>query len=168
MSEKQLMTMNGLLQMVADSNIYELEEDQIHILTEYISKKVNVKLLDEKIKETCIDLAGVAEPKWCADMDFIKADNQDRLELIWKLLSYSDSLIKRIEYIKKNKESIDGEWEVSFLNVFKDLGETIAEHVDFKSQEFEKSFLPNRIQKIFGLENKNPYLEENECQKLDK
>ena len=66
--------------------ISELTDEEQNELAKLLVDEVNIKKLEEQIKDLILWLSSAAPPSFGADARYIALDNQKRLEIIHKLL----------------------------------------------------------------------------------
>lgn len=129
--------MDKLIVYMSSIDIYDLTEQEVQDTVDQLIKNVSITKLKRAINSTCKTLAGVSEPCFGADLNFIWRDNQDRLNLIWKLMDYSESFENYYKNIKANKRGVaeDYDYIFGFLLNTCDIMKTIKEVYDFKLKE---------------------------------
>ena len=131
------MTNDLIIRKINNIDIYDLEDEQIFELKDTIVKNVNLKQLRESVNKAVLNLSGVGDPTWNADLNFIALDNQKRLNIIYMLISNLEMFEISVSNIKKNKYgcAMDSEQSLRFLGITKDLVDTIIKFGEFKMDE---------------------------------
>lgn len=131
------MTNDLIIRKINNIDIYDLEEEQIFELKDTIVKNVNLKQLRESVNKAVLNLSGVGDPTWNADLNFIALDNQKRLNIIYMLISNLEMFEISVSNIKKNRYgcAMDSEQSLRFLGITKDLVDTIIKFGEFKMDE---------------------------------
>ena len=83
-----------ILQEIKNMDLADLQEKEVIALQQNIISNVNLNKMREQVETACRDLSQVTPPSFGADLRYIALDNQERLELIFKLL---DGFSKRCE-----------------------------------------------------------------------
>ena len=131
------MTNDLIIRKINNIDIYDLEEEQIFELKDTIVKNVNLKQLRESVNKAVLNLSGVGDPTWNADLNFIALDNQKRLNIIYMLISNLEMFEISVSNIKKNRYgcAMDSEQSLRFLGITKDLVDTVIKFGEFKMDE---------------------------------
>ncbi len=119
----------------------DLQEEQIIALQQNIISNVNLNKMREQVESACRNLSQVAPPSFMADLKYIALDNQQRLEIIFKLLDNFSMFEKDVKLFRKNKNNCNDNYEYifSFLLRTQDLVNAVLEHSDFKIKEWEEN-----------------------------
>lgn len=146
-----------IIRKINNIDIYDLEEEQIFELKDTIVKNVNLKQLRESVNKAVLNLSGVGDPTWNADLNFIALDNQKRLNIIYMLISNLEMFEISVSNIKKNKYgcAMDSEQSLRFLGIAKDLVDTIIKFGEFKMDEAYQNKLELEENKRLELEGGN-------------
>lgn len=146
-----------IIRKINNIDIYGLEEEQIFELKDTIVKNVNLKQLRESVNKAVLNLSGVGDPTWNADLNFIALDNQKRLNIIYMLISNLEMFEISVSNIKKNKYgcAMDSEQSLRFLGITKDLVDTIIKFGEFKMDEVYQNKLELEENKRLELEGGN-------------
>lgn len=146
-----------IIRKINNIDIYDLEEEQIFELKDTIVKNVNLKQLRESVNKAVLNLSGVGDPTWNADLNFIALDNQKRLNIIYMLISNLEMFEISVSNIKKNKYgcAMDSEQSLRFLGITKDLVDTIIKFGEFKIDEAYQNKLELEENKRLELEGGN-------------
>ena len=151
------MTNDLIIRKINNIDIYDLEEEQIFELKDTIVKNVNLKQLRESVNKAVLNLSGVGDPTWNADLNFIALDNQKRLNIIYMLISNLEMFEISVSNIKKNRYgcAMDSEQSLRFLGITKDLVDTIIKFGEFKMDEAYQNKLELEENKRLELEGGN-------------
>lgn len=151
------MTNDLIIRKINNIDIYDLEEEQIFELKDTIVKNVNLKQLRESVNKAVLNLSGVGDPTWNADLNFIALDNQKRLNIIYMLISNLEMFEISVSNIKKNRYgcAMDSEQSLRFLGITKDLVNTIIKFGEFKIDEAYQNKLELEENKRLELEGGN-------------
>ena len=84
------MTNDLIIRKINNIDIYDLEEEQIFELKDTIVKNVNLKQLRESVNKAVLNLSGVGDPTWNADLNFIALDKI--FNIILSILSRSNNI----------------------------------------------------------------------------
>lgn len=146
-----------IIRKINNIDIYDLEEEQIFELKDTIVKNVNLKQLRESVNKAVLNLSGVGDPTWNADLNFIALDNQKRLNIIYMLISNLEMFEISVSNIKKNRYgcAMDSEQSLRFLGITKDLVNTIIKFGEFKIDEAYQNKLELEENKRLELEGGN-------------
>lgn len=146
-----------IIRKINNIDIYDLEDEQIFELKDTIVKNVNLKQLRESVNKAVLNLSGVGDPTWNADLNFIALDNQKRLNIIYMLISNLEMFEISVSNIKKNKYgcAMDSEQSLRFLGITKDLVNTIIKFGEFKIDEAYQNKLELEENKRLELEGGN-------------
>lgn len=146
-----------IIRKINNIDIYDLEEEQIFELKDTIVKNVNLKQLRESVNKAVLNLSGVGDPTWNADLNFIALDNQKRLNIIYMLISNLEMFEISVSNIKKNKYgcAMDSEQSLRFLGITKDLVDTVIKFGEFKMDEAYQNKLELEENKRLELEGGN-------------
>lgn len=151
------MTNDLIIRKINNIDIYDLEDEQIFELKDTIVKNVNLKQLRESVNKAVLNLSGVGDPTWNADLNFIALDNQKRLNIIYMLISNLEMFEISVSNIKKNRYgcAMDSEQSLRFLGITKDLVNTIIKFGEFKIDEAYQNKLELEENKRLELEGGN-------------
>lgn len=151
------MTNDLIIRKINNIDIYDLEDEQIFELKDTIVKNVNLKQLRESVNKAVLNLSGVGDPTWNADLNFIALDNQKRLNIVYMLISNLEMFEISVSNIKKNKYgcAMDSEQSLRFLGITKDLVDTIIKFGEFKMDEAYQNKLELEENKRLELEGGN-------------
>lgn len=146
-----------IIRKINNIDIYDLEEEQIFELKDTIVKNVNLKQLRESVNKAVLNLSGVGDPTWNADLNFIALDNQKRLNIIYMLISNLEMFEISVSNIKKNRYgcAMDSEQSLRFLGITKDLVDTVIKFGEFKMDEAYQNKLELEENKRLELEGGN-------------
>lgn len=146
-----------IIRKINNIDIYDLEEEQIFELKDTIVKNVNLKQLRESVNKAVLNLSGVGDPTWNADLNFIALDNQKRLNIVYMLISNLEMFEISVSNIKKNKYgcAMDSEQSLRFLGITKDLVDTVIKFGEFKMDEAYQNKLELEENKRLELEGGN-------------
>lgn len=151
------MTNDLIIRKINNIDIYDLEDEQIFELKDTIVKNVNLKQLRESVNKAVLNLSGVGDPTWNADLNFIALDNQKRLNIIYMLISNLEMFEISVSNIKKNRYgcAMDSEQSLRFLGITKDLVNTVIKFGEFKMDEAYQNKLELEENKRLELEGGN-------------
>jgi endo-1,4-beta-D-glucanase Y len=151
------MTNDLIIRKINNIDIYDLEDEQIFELKDTIVKNVNLKQLRESVNKAVLNLSGVGDPTWNADLNFIALDNQKRLNIVYMLISNLEMFEISVSNIKKNKYgcAMDSEQSLRFLGITKDLVDTVIKFGEFKIDEAYQNKLELEENKRLELEGGN-------------
>ena len=112
----------------------------------------------EQVETACRDLSQVTPPSFGADLRYIALDNQERLELIFKLLDGFSKFEKDVKCFRKNKYNCNNNYEhiFNFLLSTQDLVNAVLDHSNFKIKEWEEN--NRQVQEVKRLEEKKLYI----------
>lgn len=146
-----------IIRKINNIDIYDLEEEQIFELKDTIVKNVNLKQLRESVNKAVLNLSGVGDPTWNADLNFIALDNQKRLNIVYMLISNLKMFEISVSNIKKNRYgcAMDSEQSLRFLGITKDLVDTVIKFGEFKMDEAYQNKLELEENKRLELEGGN-------------
>lgn len=146
-----------IIRKINNIDIYDLEEEQIFELKDTIVRNVNLKQLRESVNKAVLNLSGVGDPTWNADLNFIALDNQKRLNIIYMLISNLEMFEISVSNIKKNRYgcAMDSEQSLRFLGITKDLVDTVIKFGEFKMDEAYQNKLELEENKRLELEGGN-------------
>lgn len=130
-----------ILQAVKSVDIMELDEDTVKALSVAITSNANLNKMREQVEYACRDLSQVGPPSFGADVVFLAKDNQERLELIFKLLNSFNNFESIIKCLRKNKNNCRDNYDqlISLLFTTQDLANAVLDHSDFKIKELEEN-----------------------------
>ena len=150
-----------ILKQMQNIELSDLEEEQIVALQQNIISNVNLNKMREQVESACRNLSQVTQPRIGADLKYIALDNQERLELILKLLDSFTMFEKDVKLFRRNKNNCNNNYDYifSFLLRTQDLVNAVLDHSDFKIKEWEEN--NRQVQEIKRLEEKNLYIEGN-------
>ena len=148
-----------ILQKMKDIELSDLEEEQILTLQQNIISNVNLNKMREQVELACRNLSQVTPPRIGADLKYIALDNQERLELIFKLLDSYNRFERDVRSFRRNKNNCNSNYEhiYNFLLTTQDMINAVLQHSDFKIKEWEEN--NRQVQEIKRLEEKNLYIE---------
>lgn len=147
-----------ILKQMQNIELSDLKEEQIIALQQNIISNVNLNKMREQVETACRNLSQVGPPCFGADAVFIAKDNQERLELIFKLLDRFNKFEKDVKCFRRNKCNCNNNYEhiFNFLLNTQDLVNAVLDHSDFKIKEWEEN--NRQVQEIKRLEEKKLYL----------
>lgn len=153
------MTNELILKEIKNTDLYDLQEDEIVALQQNIISNVNLNKMREQVETACRNLSQVGPPCFGADICFIAKDNQERLELIFKLLDRFNKFEKDVKCFRRNKNNCNSNYEYvfNFLLGTQDLVNAVLDHSNFKIKEWEEN--NKQVQEIKRLEEKKLYIE---------
>ncbi len=130
-----------IIKELSNIELSDLQEEQIIALQQNIISNVNLNKMREQVESACRNLSQVAPPSFMADLKYIALDNQQRLEIIFKLLDNFSMFEKDVKLFRKNKNNCNDNYEYifSFLLRTQDLVNAVLEHSDFKIKEWEEN-----------------------------
>jgi len=148
-----------ILKQMQNIELSDLEEEQIITLQQNIISNVNLNKMREQVELACKNLSQVTPPNFGADLRYIALDNQERLELILKLLDSFTMFEKDVKLFRRNKNNCNNNYDYifSFLLRTQDLVNAVLDHSDFKIKEWEEN--NRQVQEIKRLEEKKLYIE---------
>lgn len=134
---------NKLIGYMSLLDLCDMTYEQMKATADMLVKSVSITKLRRAINQTCKTLAGVSEPRLGADLNFIWRDNQDRLNLIWRLMDYSENFESYFNNIKQKRRGLheDSEYLYGFISKTQDVLKTIKDVYDFKLKEKEQTQL---------------------------
>lgn len=143
-----------IIRKINNIDIYDLEDEQVFELKDTIVKNVSLKQLRESVNKAILNLSGVGDPTWNADLNFIALDNQKRLNIIYMLTNNLEIFESSVSNMKKNKYgcAMDSEQSLRFLGITKDLVDTIIKFGEFKRDEAYQNKLELEESKRLELE----------------
>lgn len=149
-----------ILHEIKDLELSDLQEEQVIALQQSIISNVNINKMREQVEGACRNLSQVAPPCIGADLVFIAKDNQERLELIFKLLNSFSMFEKDVKCFRRNKNNCNDNYEYiyNFLLNTQDMINAVLDHSNFKIKEWEEN---NKYMQE-KLEEKKLYLKEGE------
>lgn len=147
-----------ILQEMKSVDLFDLQEEQVIALQQNIVSKVNLNKMREQVESACKNLSQVTPPRDGADLRYIALDNQERLELIFKLLNSFTMFEQNVKCFRRNKSNSNNNYEYifDFLLGTQDLVNAVLDHSDFKIKEWEEN--NKQVQEIKRLEEKNLYI----------
>lgn len=150
-----------ILKEINNVDLCDLKEEEVLTLQKNIISNVNLNKMREQVETACRNLSQVAPPCFGADLKYIALDNQERLELIYKLLDNFSMFEKDVKLFRRNKNNCNNNYEYifSFLLRTQDLVNAVLDHSNFKIKEWEEN--NRQVQEIKRLEEKNLYIEGN-------
>jgi hypothetical protein len=150
-----------ILKQMQNIELSDLEEEQIVALQQNIISNVNLNKMREQVESACRNLSQVTQPRIGADLKYIALDNQERLELIFKLLDSYNRFERDVRSFRRNKYNCNSNYEhiYNFLLITQDMINAVLKHSDFKIKEWEEN--NRQVQEIKRLEEKNLYIEGN-------
>lgn len=153
------MTNELILKEIKNTDLYNLQEDEVVALQQSIKSNVNLNKMREQVESACRNLSQVTPPRDGADLRYIALDNQERLELIFKLLDSFTMFEKDVKLFRRNKNNCNNNYEYifNFLLRTQDLVNAVLDHSDFKIKEWEEN--NRQVQEIKRLEEKKLYIE---------
>lgn len=148
-----------ILQEIKNMELSDLQEEEVIALQQNIISNVNLNKMREQVESACRNLSQVTPPRDGADLRYIALDNQERLELIFKLLDSFTMFEKDVKLFRRNKNNCNNNYEYifSFLLRTQDLVNAVIDHSDFKVKEWEEN--NRQVQEIKRLEEKKLYIE---------
>ena len=148
-----------ILNEIKNTDLYDLQKDEMVALQQNIISNVNLNKMREQVETACRNLSQVGPPCFGADAVFIAKDNQERLELIFKLLDRFNKFEKDVKCFRRNKNNCNNNYEYvfNFLLGTQDLVNAVIKHSDFKIKEWEEN--NRQVQEIKRLEEKKLYIE---------
>lgn len=135
------MTNELILKEIKNTDLYNLQEDEVVALQKNIISNVNLNKMREQVETACRNLSQVTPPCFGADLKYIALDNQERLELIFKLLDRFNKFEKDVKCFRRNKCNCNNnhEYIFNFLLNTQDLINAVLDHSDFKIKEWEEN-----------------------------
>lgn len=148
-----------ILKEMKNTDLYDLQEDEIVALQQNIISNVNLNKMREQVETACRNLSQVTPPCFGADLKYIALDNQERLELIFKLLDGFSKFEKDVKCFRRNKCNCNNNYEhiFNFLLNTQDLVNAVLDHSNFKIKEWKEN--NKQVQEIKRLEEKKLYIE---------
>lgn len=148
-----------ILQEIKNMELSDLQEEGVIALQQNIISNVNLNKMREQVELACKNLSQVTPPRDGADLRYIALDNQERLELIFKLLNSFTMFEKDVKLFRRNKNNCNNNYEYifNFLLRTQDLVNAVIDHSDFKVKEWEEN--NRQVQEIKRLEEKKLYIE---------
>lgn len=148
-----------ILQEIKNMELSDLQEEGVIALQQNIISNVNLNKMREQVELACKNLSQVTPPRDGADLGYIALDNQERLELIFKLLDSFTMFEKDVKLFRRNKNNCNNNYEYifNFLLRTQDLVNAVIDHSDFKVKEWEEN--NRQVQEIKRLEEKKLYIE---------
>lgn len=133
--------MDKLILYTQSLDLYNMTEKELQETVDYVISSVSITKFRRTINSACKYLSGVTEPRFMADLDFIWKDNQQRLNLIWRLLDYAESFESYIKNIKTNKQNCraNNDYMFGFLDKTCDVLKTVNDVNKFQLKEFEEN-----------------------------
>lgn len=137
---------NKLIVYMSSLDICDMTYEQMKDTADMLIKSVSITKLKRAINQTCKTLAGVTEPRFGANLNFIWRDNQDRLNLIWRLMDYSENFERYFNNIKQKRRGLheDSEYLYGFISQTQDVLKTIKDVYEFKLKENQTAQLGNQ------------------------
>lgn len=150
-----------ILQEIKNMELSDLQEEEVIALQQNIISNVNLNKMREQVESACRNLSQVTPPRDGADLRYIALDNQERLELIFKLLDSFTMFEKDVKLFRRNKNNCNNNYEYifSFLLRTQDLVNAVLDHSDFKIKEWEEN--NKQVQEVKRLEEGKIYLRGN-------
>ncbi len=147
-----------ILQEIKNMDLSDLQEKEVIALQQNIISNVNLNKMREQVETACRDLSQVTPPSFGADLRYIALDNQERLELIFKLLDGFSKFEKDVKCFRKNKYNCNNNYEhiFNFLLSTQDLVNAVLDHSNFKIKEWEEN--NRQVQEVKRLEEKKLYI----------
>ncbi len=147
-----------ILQEIKNMDLADLQEKEVIALQQNIISNVNLNKMREQVETACRDLSQVTPPSFGADLRYIALDNQERLELIFKLLDGFSKFEKDVKCFRKNKYNCNNNYEhiFNFLLSTQDLVNAVLDHSNFKIKEWEEN--NRQVQEVKRLEEKKLYI----------
>ena len=108
------MTNELILKEIKNTDLYNLQEDEVVALQQSIKSNVNLNKMREQVESACRNLSQVTPPRDGADLRYIALDNQERLELIFKLLDSFTMFEKDVKLFRRNKNNCNNNYEYIF------------------------------------------------------
>ena len=148
-----------ILKQIQNIDLLDLQEEQVFALQQSITLNVNLNKMREQVESACKNLSQVTPPRDGADLRYIAFDNQERLELIFKLLDSFTMFEKDVKLFRRNKNKCNNNYEYifSFLLRTQDLVNAVIDHSDFKIKEWEEN--NRQVQEIKRLGSEQLYLD---------
>lgn len=148
-----------ILKEMKSVDLFDLQENEVVALQQNIISNVNLNKMREQVEMACRNLSQVTPPRDGADLRYIALDNQERLELIFKLLDSFTMFEKDVKLFRRNKNNCNNNYEYifNFLLRTQDLVNAVLDHSDFKIKEWEEN--NRQVQEIKRLEEKKLYIE---------
>lgn len=91
-----------ILKEIKSLNIFDLQEDEVIAIQQNIISNVNLNKMREQVEMACRNLSQVTPPSFGADLKYIALDNQEILELIFKLLDGFSKFEKDVKCFRRN------------------------------------------------------------------
>lgn len=92
-----------ILKEMKNTDLYDLQEDEVVTLQQNIISNVNLNKMREQVETACRNLSQVTPPCFGADLKYIALDNQERLELIFKLLDGFSKFEKDVKCFRRKE-----------------------------------------------------------------
>lgn len=148
-----------ILQEIKNMELSDLQEEEVIALQQNIISNVNLNKMREQVEGACRNLSQVTPPRAGADLRYIALDNQERLELIFKLLDSYNRFERDVKSFRRNKNNCNSNYEhiYNFLLSTQDMINAVIDHSDFKIKEWEEN--NRQVQEIKRLEEKKLYIE---------
>lgn len=131
----------SILSAIKSIDIESLDEDEIKALSFAVARDVNINKMRECVQYACTNLSQVGPVKMGADLSFIAKDNQERLELVFKLLDTFGRFEFIVNNIRRNKFDCRDNFDLVYrlLTTTEELADAVIDHSDFKIKELEEN-----------------------------
>lgn len=131
----------SILSAIKNINICELNDDEVRGLVSAISKDVNVNKMRKQVEWACKNLSQVGPVKFTAEAAQVARENQERIELIFKLLDSFGRFEDGINCMRRNKGNCRDDFDKVYdvLISLDNLADAVLEHSDFKIKEREEN-----------------------------
>ena len=148
-----------ILQEIKNMELSDLQEEEVIALQQNIISNVNLNKMREQVEGACRNLSQVTPPRVGADLRYIALDNQERLELIFKLLDSYNRFERDVKSFRRNKNNCNSNYEhiYNFLLSTQDMINAVLDHSDFKIKEWEEN--NRQVQEIKRLGSEQLYLD---------
>lgn len=145
-----------IIRKINNVDLYDLEPEQLFELKDIVVENINLKQLREAVNKAVMNLSQVGEPTWNADINYIVADDQKRLNIIYMLMRNLEIFEKGTTNMKKNKFGVadDSEQVFNYLLNTKELIDTVVDFGEFKQKEAYQ----NHLELMEHLERESKYI----------
>lgn len=142
-------------------DLYDLESNQIEMVKDEIVRNIKLDKLQDAVERAILDLSGVGEPSFGADLKFIALDNQKRLNLIWMLQDSFKNFKETTKNLRKNKFDCNSNNELIFNYILKlkEMLQNVIDYGDFKIEEYNENMkYLNELEKQRKLKEQENYI----------
>lgn len=166
--DKKVISNENMQILVAIKNldIDTLNEEEVKALSTAIVTDVNLSKMGRAVNYACADLSRVGPVKFTAEAAPIARENQERLELICRLLDTYGNFEQTVKCLRRNKNNCRENYDQVYGLLLRtsDLADAVLEHSDFKIKEREEN---NRYVNML-LRKRERELEESKTKLLGK